>query len=257
MNQITKLFNTKGKRILSVYFTAGYPTLESVSEIISALEKNGADIIEIGIPYSDPLADGPVIQESGNIAIGNGMTIDNLFVQLRDIRSSVKIPLLFMGYLNPVLRYGYEKFCRKASETGIDGLIIPDLPVDEYEKSFMKTVRENNLVNIFLITPDTSEERIRKIDSISDGFIYVVSSASTTGNTSDFEEKQTGYLKRIESMKLKNPTMAGFGIHNKQTIEKVFMHCNGAIIGTAFIRMLMEYKETDKAVTHFFKSLNQ
>jgi tryptophan synthase alpha chain len=257
MNRLNNLFKTKSKRILSVYFTAGFPTLESVPVIIRALEENGADIIEIGIPYSDPLADGPVIQESGNTAIMNGMTVENLFLQLKDIRSTVKIPLLFMGYLNPILKFGFEKFCVKARETGIDGLIIPDLPADEFKKSYEKIVRDNNLSNIFLVTPDTSESRIREIDSISGGFIYIVSSASTTGKTSDFEDKQTDYLKRIESMNLRNPILAGFGVHNRQTIEKVFAHCTGAIIGTAFIKKLIENEEIEKGIIQFFNSLNE
>jgi tryptophan synthase alpha chain len=256
MNRIDNLFLTKKDKILSVYFTAGFPSLNTVEEIILLLEKNGADMIEIGIPYSDPLADGPVIQETGKIAIENGMTIKNLFKQLNNIRKKTSIPLLLMGYMNPVLQFGFVPFCKIAAETGIDGLIIPDLPMQEYEMEYRKTATENNLKNIFLITPDTSEERIRKIDALSTGFIYMVSSASTTGKTKSFSDDQLKYFKRVASMKLKNPALAGFGIHNRETKEQVFRYVNGAIVGSAYMRALQSSDSLNSATTLFFDSLN-
>jgi tryptophan synthase alpha chain len=256
MNRIDNLFSTKKEKILSVYFTAGYPTLNSVEEIILLLEKNGADMIEIGIPYSDPLADGPVIQETGKIAIENGMTIKNLFSQLQNIRKKTSVPLLLMGYFNPVLQFGFQNFCESAAGAGIDGLIIPDLPMKEYERQFKQIVTANNLKNIFLITPDTSDERIRQIDSVSSGFIYMVSSASTTGKTKSFSEEQLGYFKRIASMKLKNPAIAGFGIYNRETKEQVFRYVNGAIVGSAYMRALKDTDSLEKSTAGFFVSLN-
>lgn len=255
MNRIDNLFLTKKDKILSVYFTAGFPSLNSVEEIILLLDKSGADMIEIGIPYSDPLADGPVIQETGKIAIENGMTIKNLFSQLKSIRKKTSIPLLLMGYMNPVMQYGFAPFCKIASEIGIDGLIIPDLPMQEYEMVYKKTVTENNLKNIFLITPDTSEERIRQIDSLSTGFIYMVSSASTTGKTKSFGEDQLSYFERVASLKLKNPALAGFGIHNRETKEQVFRYVNGAIIGSAYMRALQTSGSIEAATEGFIKSL--
>jgi len=249
------LFSTKKKNILSIYFTAGYPSLDSMEKIILSLENNGADIIEIGIPYSDPLADGPVIQETSKIAIVNGMTINNLFLQLKDIREEVNIPLLLMGYLNPVMQYGFQRFCQSAADAGIDGLIIPDLPIEEYEREYMKIVSENNLKFIFLITPDTSEERIRRIDAVSTGFIYMVSSASTTGKTKSFNEVQLSYFKRIASMKLKNPALAGFGIYNRETKEQVFGYVNGAIVGTAYLRALQSSDSIEESTAGFLKSI--
>jgi len=256
MNRIDNLFQTKKKNILSVYFTAGYPSVDCIEEIILSLERNGADMIEIGIPYSDPLADGPVIQETSKIAISNGMTLQNLFLQLRHLRSRTEIPLLLMGYINPVLQYGFERFCDTAAATGIDGLIIPDLPVDEYKKSYRDTVTNNNLNNILLITPDTSEQRIREIDEICTGFIYMVSSASITGKTLAFNENHLAYFKRISDMKLRNPALAGFGIHNRQTIEQVFSFVQGAIIGTAYIRELQSDSSIEGSTKSFFRSLN-
>jgi tryptophan synthase alpha chain len=254
MNRIDRLFETKKAGILSVYFTAGYPSVDSVEEIILLLEENGVDMIEIGIPYSDPLADGPVIQETSKEAIAGGMTIETLLQQLKDIRKKVNIPLLLMGYLNPVLQYGFERFCKKAAEAGIDGLIIPDLPLREYKAHYEKVVTGNNLKNIFLITPDTSDERISEIDDCSTGFIYMVSSASTTGRTKGFRDKDLEYFRRISSMKLKNPLLAGFGIHNRETLEQVSNYCRGAIIGSAFMRSL-KANGIEGGVTEFFKSI--
>jgi tryptophan synthase alpha chain len=255
MNYLDKLFETRKKNILSIYFTAGYPCLESVEEMILQLEKNGADMIEIGIPYSDPLADGPVIQETSSVAIENGMTLNNLFIQLKGIREKTSIPLLLMGYLNPIMCYGFSRFCKDASGSGIDGIIIPDLPVNEYinYKSF---VEENNLRNIFLITPDTPEKRVRQIDELSTGFIYLVSSSSITGNTGSFDDEQLSYFKRVSGMRLKNPVMAGFGIHNGETLKQVHSFGFGAIIGSAFMRSLKGDRPLDQMIVSFFKSLN-
>ena len=256
MNRIDKLFHTKKEKILSVYFTAGYPSLESVEKIILLLEKNGADMIEIGIPYSDPLADGPVIQETGKVAITNGMTLENLFLQLTNIRKKTSVPLLLMGYINPIMQFGFSRFCQNAAKAGIDGLIIPDLPLREYGNFYRDTVSANNLKNIFLVTPDTSEQRIRQIDDLSTGFIYMVSSASTTGKTRTFDNNQLKYFKRIASMKLKNPTLVGFGIHNRETLEQVFRYCQGAIVGSAYMRALQKSNSIEEDTAEFFKTLN-
>lgn len=255
MNRLDKLFRTKKEKILSIYFTAGYPYLKSVEEIILLLEKNGADMVEIGMPYSDPLADGPVIQEASRIAIENGMTLNNLFLQLKDIRKKTSIPLLLMGYINPVLQFGVERFCRIASSTGIDGIIIPDLPLREYDRSYKELIAENDLRNIFLVTPDTAEERIRQIDDLSSGFIYMVSSSSITGKTGSFGDEQLNYFKRISGMKLKHPVMAGFGIHNSATLKQVHSFGFGAIIGSAYIRSLNDNRHLDIMTSDFFSAL--
>jgi tryptophan synthase alpha chain len=253
MNRIDLLFKVKKNNILSVFFTAGYPTLNSTEKIILLLKKNNVDMIELGIPYSDPLADGPVIQETGKKALENGMSLKTLFTQLKDIRKKTAVPLLLMGYLNPVLQFGFEKFCTVAEEVGIDGLIIPDLPLPEYENKYKEVIGVHNLKIIFLITPDTSEERIRKIDELSTGFIYLVSSASTTGKMNLFSSSQLNYFKRIESMKLKNPIMVGFGIHNRETLAQVYSFSNGAIIGSAFMRELQRCISVEKGIEEFFK----
>ena len=237
MNRINKKLNESHK-LLSIYFTAGYPKLDDTVTIIKNLEKNGADMIEIGLPFSDPLADGPTIQESSTKALNNGMTTALLFEQLKDIRKTVDIPLIIMGYFNPMMQYGFEAFCKKCYEIGIDGLIIPDLPVDVYHNEFQEIFEKYQLKNVFLITPQTSDERIRFIDSISDSFIYMVSSASTTGATSGFGDNQTNYFKRIDAMQLKNPQFVGFGISNKQTFDHATTYAKGAIIGSAFIKHL-------------------
>lgn len=255
MNRIDKLFLTKKEKILSVYFTAGYPSPDSVEKIILLLEENGADMVEIGIPYSDPLADGPVIQETSKVAIENGMTIKSLFSQLKNIRKKCTIPLLLMGYINPVLQFGFTSFCKRAADAGIDGLIIPDLPLPEYEKHYRKTVEENHLKNIFLITPDTSETRVRRIDELSTGFIYLVSSASTTGKSESFGEQQLNYFSRIASMGLNNPAMAGFGIYNRDTLAQVHDHLPGAIIGSAYLRALKSNNSIEEDTAGFFRSL--
>lgn len=253
MNRIDKLFQSKKNKILSVYFTAGYPTLESVEQIILLLEKNGVDMIELGIPYSDPLADGPVIQETSTIALANGMTLNHLLLQLKGIRKKTTIPILLMGYFNPILQYGFDRFCQMAKEVGVDGLIIPDLPLSEYENDYKIITDANNLKTIFLITPETSGKRIRQIDDLSGGFIYMVSSASTTGKMNRFDDYQLNYFKRIAGMKLKNPVMAGFGIHNRETLEQVHTYCNGAIVGSAFMRELQKSPSIEAGVEEFFK----
>jgi len=239
MNRINqKLQDTN--TVLSIYFSAGYPNLNDTVQIIQDLENNGVDMIEIGLPFSDPLADGPTIQASSTQALYNGMTTQILFDQLADIRKTVSIPLIIMGYFNPMLQYGMENFCKKCAEIGIDGLIIPDLPVDVYANEFKTIFEQYGLINVFLITPQTSEERIRFIDSVSDGFIYMVSSASVTGSQSGFGNTQENYFKRIADMNLRNPQIIGFGINNAETFNQATQFAKGAIIGSAFITNLTE-----------------
>lgn len=239
MNRIKQKLN-ENKKLLSIYFTAGYPNLNDTVSIIQDLEKNGVDMIEIGLPFSDPLADGPTIQASSTQALKNGMTTEVLFGQLKDIRKSVSIPLIIMGYFNPMLQYGVEAFCKKCQEIGIDGLIIPDLPVDVYDEKYKSIFEKYGLINVFLITPQTSDERIRYIDSISNGFIYMVSSASVTGSQSGFGDNQNHYFERISDMNLKNPQIVGFGINNSDTFNQATKYAKGAIIGSAFIKHLTE-----------------
>ncbi len=242
MNRLNQIFsaNKEDKKFLSIYFTAGYPELNDTVQIIEDLEKSGVDFIEIGLPFSDPLADGPTIQASSTTALKNGMTTIRLFDQLKDIRNSVKIPLILMGYFNPILQYGVERFCEKCRETGIDALIIPDLPVEVYHEQYQATFEKYGLINIFLITPQTSEERIRFIDSVSSGFIYMVSSASVTGSTKGFGKETQDYFRRISAMKLKNPQIIGFGINNAETFDQATQFAQGAIIGSAFVKHLTE-----------------
>ena len=235
MNRINQKLQ-EVKKLLSIYFTAGYPNIDDTVSILQNLEKNGVDMIEIGLPFSDPLADGPTIQASSTQALKNGMTTEVLFNQLKDIRQSVNIPLIIMGYFNPMLQYGVEAFCAKCQEIGIDGLIIPDLPVDVYHEDYKATFDKYGLINVFLITPQTSDERIRYIDSISNGFIYMVSSASTTGAKTGFGDEQTNYFERIANMNLKNPQIVGFGISNKETFSQATKYAKGAIIGSAFVK---------------------
>lgn len=240
MNRIKQKLQ-ENKKIISIYFSAGYPNLDDTVQIIKELENSGVDMIEIGLPFSDPLADGPVIQESSTRALQNGMTTQLLFDQLSDIRESVKIPLIIMGYFNPVMQYGVEAFCKKCQEIGIDGIILPDLPVAIFVAEYQELFKKYGLINIFLITPQTSDDRIRYIDSVSDGFIYMVSSASVTGgNSAEFGVNENNYFKRIADMKLHNPQIVGFGIHNKATFEQATQFAKGAIIGSAFINDLTE-----------------
>ena len=239
MNRIKQKLQ-ENKKLLSIYFTAGYPKLEDTVTTIKALEKHGVDMIEIGLPFSDPLADGPTIQESSTAALKNGMSTEKLFEQLEDIRKEVNIPLIVMGYFNPMLQYGVEAFCKKCHELGIDGIIMPDLPLDVYQLEYEAIFKKYGLINIFLITPQTSEARIREIDSASEGFIYMVSSASTTGAKSGFGQEQQDYFERIASMQLINPQVVGFGISNAATFQAATSHAKGAIIGSAFIKQLTQ-----------------
>lgn len=239
MNRIQNKLREK-KKLLSIYFTAGYPSLEDTVPIISRLEDAGVDMIEIGMPFSDPLADGPTIQQSSTRALRNGMNTELLFKQLKNIREKVQIPLIIMGYFNPVLQYGVEAFCSKCREIGIDGLILPDLPLREYQLEYEAVFKKYGLLNIFLITPQTSPERIREIDAASEGFIYMVSTASTTGAREGFGEEQLAYFKRISEMNLKNPQIVGFGISNSATFNQAVSLTNGAIIGSAFIKHLTD-----------------
>lgn len=252
-NRITSLFKRKDKNILSIYFTAGYPELYDTQTIISELGKSGADLIEIGMPFSDPVADGLVIQHSSDIALKNGMTINLLFGQLKEIRKSVSIPLILMGYLNPVMQYGIENFCKKCMETGIDGTIIPDLPLEIYEAEYKEIFEKNLLSNIFLITPQTTDERIRKIDAASTGFIYMVSSSSTTGVKGAVNEEQVSYFERISNMNLRSKLLIGFGISDKASFEKASGYANGAIIGSAFVKALAGEGEIDGKVNAFMQ----
>ncbi|SFN80641.1 tryptophan synthase subunit alpha [Salegentibacter flavus] len=252
MNRIknTLAQNTK---LLSIYFTAGYPEPEDTVSIIKDLEKNGIDFIEIGLPFSDPLADGPTIQESSGVALKNGMTTKKLFQQLEGIREEVEIPLIIMGYFNPILQFGVEAFCQSCAAVGIDGLIIPDLPVEEYNEKYREIFEKYGLSNIFLITPQTSEERIRFIDSVSEGFIYMVSTASVTGSTKGFTKETRDYFRRISEMKLRNPQIVGFGISDKETYGQATEFAKGAIIGSAFIKHLNSSRKQD--IADFVKSI--
>lgn len=248
MNRITKLLTDKPKNILSIYFTAGFPQLDDTTKIIRELEANGIDLIEIGIPFSDPMADGPTIQSSGTVALRNGMTLRILFDQLKDIRKDVKMPLIFMGYLNPIMQYGFENFCKKCNEIGIDGAIIPDLPFDDYITKYKPIADKYNIKMVMLITPETSEERIRLIDEHTDGFIYMVSSAATTGAQKNFDDQKQTYFKKINSMNLRTPRLIGFGISNKATLEAAQANSSGAIIGSKFITLLEETSSIEAAV---------
>src|ERR1035437_3288022 len=254
-NRITALFERKDKNILSIYFTAGYPGLNDTKTIIAELEKSGVDLIEIGMPFSDPVADGPVIQHSSEIALQNGMSINLLFEQLKEIRRSISIPLILMGYLNPVMQYGIENFCQKCKETGIDGTIIPDLPLEIYEAEYKEIFEENSLSNIFLVTPQTSDERIRKIDTLSTGFIYMVSSSSTTGVKGAVNEEQIAYFEKIRTMNLRSKLLIGFGISDKDSFEKASGYANGAIIGSAFVKALAGEGKIEVKVRTFIQKL--
>ena len=246
MNRIKEKLKADHK-LLSIYFTAGFPNIDDTEKIIIDLEKSGVDFIEIGLPFSDPLADGPTIQESSTKALKNGMTTEKLFHQLQNIRDKVKIPLIIMGYFNPILQYGVEEFCKKCQECGIDGLIIPDLPVNVYNENYKELFGKYGLINVFLITPQTPDERIKFIDSVSEGFIYMVSSASVTGSTSGFGEETSKYFKRIDDLQLKNPQIVGFGIKDKETFDQATKYSKGAIIGSAFIKYINENGTSDVA----------
>jgi tryptophan synthase alpha chain len=239
MNRINQKLQ-ENKKLLSIYFTAGFPKINDTVAIIENLEKSGVDFIEIGLPFSDPLADGPTIQASSTKALDNGMTTEVLFNQIKDIRKTVSIPLIIMGYFNPVMQFGVENFCKKCAEIGIDGLIIPDLPTDVYNDHYKAIFEKYGLINVFLITPQTSLERIQFIDKISDGFIYMVSSASVTGSQNAFGKSQDDYFKRIADLNLKSPQIVGFGISNTETFKQATKYAKGAIIGSAFVKYLDE-----------------
>jgi tryptophan synthase alpha chain len=254
MNRLNTLFQDKKEPLLSIYFTAGYPNLNSTLDIAEAIENAGADFMEIGFPYSDPLADGPVIQNSSHIALQNGMNLKILFQQLEDLRKRVSIPVLLMGYVNPVLQYGVANFCDSCAEVGVDGVIVPDLPMYEYENLYRDNFIKNNLSNIFLVTPQTSDERIRKIDELSNGFIYLLSSSSTTGKNLKVSNEADAYFSRIRDMKLNNPTMIGFGISDVKSFNKAAEYTRGAIVGSAFVRFL-DTENAMKRIPEFIKSI--
>jgi len=257
MNRINNLFATKGSNILSIYFCAGPPRLDGTADVIRTLEAKGIDMIEIGIPFSDPMADGPVIQAAATQALRNGMSLSVLFEQLRDIRKDVSIPLIMMGYLNPIIHYGFDAFCRKCAECGIDGVIIPDLPFKDYIEEFKPVADRYDLRVIMLITPETSEERIHFIDDHTDGFIYMVSSASTTGAQKSFDESKQAYFNKVNSMKLRNPRMIGFGISNRQTLESAQANAAGAIVGSKFVSLLGSCETPSEAVDSLLKALGE
>jgi len=252
MNRLQQLFQNKKKDILSIYYTAGYPNLNDTLKIAQTLETSGADFMEIGFPYSDPVADGEVIQGSSKQALDNGMTLEILFDQLKDLRKTVTIPILLMGYVNVVLQYGVANFCKKCQEVGVDGCIIPDLPMYEYEEMYHTCFEEHGISNIFLVTPQTSEERIRKIDGLSNAFIYLLSSAATTGKNLDVSTAARDYFARIQAMNLNNPVMIGFGISDKKTFDSANEYASGAIIGSAFVKSLNE-NDVEGSVKTFMK----
>jgi tryptophan synthase alpha chain len=255
MNRIQNLFRNKSTNILSVFYTAGFPKQESTVAIAQWLEAAGVDLIEIGIPFSDPVADGPAIQESNKIALQNGMNLILLLEQVKQIRQHVKLPILLMGYLNPVLQYGFEKFCKDCKAAGVDGLILPDLPVDVYQSEYKEYVEHNNLCNTFLISPTTSESRIQLIDSLSNSFIYAVSASSTTGAKKDFDDSQVSYFLRIKNLKMKNPFLIGFGISNQSTFEKACKYGSGAIVGSAFISLIKNSNDLSSDIPLFIQQL--
>ncbi|MBP5376783.1 MAG: tryptophan synthase subunit alpha [Bacteroidaceae bacterium] len=255
MNRINSLFKTKPSGILSIYFCAGHPTLNSTCDIIRSLQQHGIDMIEVGIPFSDPMADGPVIQDAATQALRNGMSLRTLFSQLEGIRKDVTIPLILMGYLNPILHFGFEDFCKECVRVGIDGMIIPDLPFNDYLKDYKPIADRYDLRIIMLITPETSDERIRLIDSHTDGFIYMVSSAATTGAQREFDAAKQAYFSRINAMNLHNPRMIGFGISNRQTLEAAQQNAAGAIIGSKFVSLLQQNPSPVDAIEQLFEAL--
>lgn len=254
MSRTQELFKNKPNNVLNIYCTAGFPTLDSTVPVMKLLQQNGADMIELGMPYSDPLADGPVIQESSSRAIANGMTLKKLFEQLQDFRKEVTVPVLLMGYMNPVLQYGFEKFCADAAAVGIDGLIIPDLPMYEFETEFGPIIKKHGLDFTFMVTPETSVERLHQIDAQTSGFLYAVSSSSTTGNNAALHLQQN-YLQQLKEAGLKNPFMIGFGIKDKATFAAATEYANGAIIGTAFIKSFQDGRAIEETIPAFLQSL--
>lgn len=254
MNRLQDLFSRKKNNVLNVYCTAGYPQLNNTLNVMKALQDNGADIIELGMPYSDPLADGPVIQASNTKALQNGITMQLLFEQLRDFRKQIYVPVILMGNINPVLQFGFENFCKEAASLPVDGIILPDLPEYEFENEYGAIIKRYGLDFIFLVTPETSEERIKKLDALSTGFLYAVSSSSTTGNKKDFNVVEQ-YLKKLKNMQLKNPVQVGFGIKDKATFQSACKYANGAIIGTAYIKALENTNDIQTATKTFLNSI--
>jgi len=261
MSRIKNLFDKKNKNVLNVYCTAGFPQLDSTLQVMKSLQENGVDLIELGIPYSDPLADGETIQQSGSIALKNGMTIKLLFRQLANLRKSPAfggvgeaVPVILMGYLNPVLQYGFEQFCADAANLGIDGLILPDMPPHEFETTYSSVLKKYGLDFIFLVTPETSEERVKKLDELSSGFLYAVSSSSTTGKEKNFSDVEK-YLQKLQSYNLQNPVLTGFGVKDKATFQSVCKYSDGAIIGTAYIKALENAEDIEEATKVFLQSV--
>ena len=256
MNKINSLFaNSKDQKLLSLYFCAGAPTLNSTADVILTMQDKGISMVEVGIPFSDPMADGPVIQEAATTALKNGMSLRLLFEQLKAIKEKVSIPLVLMGYLNPIMQYGIEQFCQSCVDSGVSGVIIPDLPFDDYLESVKPAADKYDIRIIMLITPETSEERIRFIDEHTDGFIYMVSSAATTGAQQSFDEQKQQYFRRINQMNLRNPRMIGFGISNKQTLESAQQNAAGAIIGSKFVQLLQTHGNAAAALDALFEAL--
>lgn len=255
MNRINQLFQTQDKNILSIYFCAGHPTLDSTANTIKTLARKGIHMIEVGIPFSDPMADGPVIQDAATKALQNGMSLKTLFSQLEGIRNEVSIPLILMGYLNPIMHFGFDAFCQRCVETGIDGVIIPDLPFKDYLEEYKPIADKYDLRIIMLITPETSDERIRFIDDNTDGFIYMVSSAAITGAQKEFDNAKQAYFSRINSMNLKHPRMIGFGISNKQTLEAAQSNASGAIIGSKFVQLYEQTGDPEQAIDLLLEAL--
>jgi tryptophan synthase alpha chain len=254
MTRLKKLFEVKHSKVLNVYCTAGYPTLDSTLPIIAALEQNGADLVEIGMPYSDPLADGPVIQESGARAIENGMSIEILFDQLKSLRPTIHLPVVLMGYMNPVLQFGFEKFCEAAAAVGVDGLILPDMPAYEFEAKYGAIIKKHGLDFIFLVTPETPTERIVYLDSLSSGFLYAVSASATTGSALNFDVVDA-YLQKLKQMHLNNPILVGFGVKDAASFELATRHTTGAIIGSAYIKALENSTEVSATTAQFLSSI--
>lgn len=255
MSRIKTTFEKKKQALLSVFYTAGFPLLNDTAAIAKHLEKAGADMIEIGIPFSDPVADGPTIQASNKVALDNGMSVKLLLRQVKELRKDVNIPVILMGYLNPVMQYGFERFCRDAVAAGVDGLILPDLPLDEFNSDYKEFMKSLNLNIIFLISPTTSEARIRQIDDLSSGFVYAVSSSSTTGAKTGFTTDQENYFRRINSMKLRNPVLIGFGISDRKTFSQATEYASGAIVGSAFVNLLKDSNNFEKDITDFVRNL--
>jgi tryptophan synthase alpha chain len=254
MSRIQDLFRKKNSKVLNVYCTAGYPKLNSTLTILKALQDNGADLVELGMPYSDPLADGPVIQASSSRALENGMTLSVLFEQLKDFRKDIHLPVILMGYMNPILQYGFEKFCQDAATVGVDGLILPDLPEYEFETEYGAIIKKYGLDFIFLVTPETSDERVHKLDELSSGFVYAVSSSATTGKDKDFTAVEA-YLQKLQAKKLKNPVLVGFGIKDRETFQSACKYANGAIIGTAFIKALEGVDDIQFTTKNFLQNI--